>query len=112
MENPLKFFSISLILILCFLVVLRIQAFMVKRALKQVIDRFKAKHSLCSQGSKTIAELELQPPSFPKRIYRPRDYKPDALKILIRTGAVRLSAGGKMCLLDRELQHLRQNSGL
>ena len=112
MENPLKFFSISLILILCFLVALRIQAFMVKRALKQVIDRFKAKHSLCSQGSKTIAELELQPPSFPERIYRLRDYKPDALKLLIRIGAVRLSAGGKMCLLERKLQHLRQNSGL
>ena len=112
MEDPLNLFLILLILILCFLVVLRIQAFMVKRALRQVIDKFRAKHSLCSQGSKTIAELELQPPSFPERIYRLRDYKPDALKMLIRTGAVRLSEGGKMCLLERKLQHLRQNSGL
>ena len=112
MENPLNLLPIIFILILSFLVVLRIQAFMVKRALKQVIDKFRAKHSLCSQGSKTIAELDLQPPSFPERIYRLRDYKPDALKLLIRVGAVRLSAGGKMCLLERKLQHLRQNSDL
>jgi hypothetical protein len=112
MQNPLDLFSISMLLILSLLVVLRIQAFMVKRALTQVIDRFKTNNSLCSQGSKTVDELELQPPSFLERIYKPRDYKPYALKILIRAGAVRLSDDGKMCLLERKLQRFRQDSRL
>jgi hypothetical protein len=100
MEDPLNLFSIAILLMLAFLAVLRIQAFLVKRALTQVIDRFRTSHSLCSQGSKTVDELELRPPDFLERIYKPRDYKPYALKMLIRTGAVRLSGNGKMCLLE------------
>ncbi len=107
MEDPLNLFSITILLMLAFLAALRIQAFLVKRVLNQVIERFRTNHSLCSQGAKTVAELELQPPSFLERMYKPRDYKPYALKMLIRTEAVHLSDDGKMCLLERKLKHSR-----
>jgi len=103
MDSPLNLLSVSIILCLSFLAALRIQAFLVKRAVTQVVDRFRTNHSLCSQGSKTVEELGLQPPSFLERIYKPRDYKPYALNMLIKTGAVRLSDDGKMCLLEKKL---------
>ena len=107
MNNPLNLLSVSIILLLSLLAALRFQAFLVKRAVTQVVDRFRTNHGLCSQGSKSIDELGLQPPSFLERIYKPRDYKPYALKMLIKTGAVRLSDDGKMCLFEKKLQRFQ-----
>jgi hypothetical protein len=84
MENLVDMSSAFMLLILAFLAALRIQAFMMKKAISQVIDRFRERNSLCSQGSKTADQLELQPPPFLERLFRLRDYKPYALQLLIR----------------------------
>jgi hypothetical protein len=110
MEHSAKLFMILLLLGLSFLIALRIQAFLMKRAFSQVVDRFRTHHSLCSQGSKTADELGLQPPNFWQRFYKPRDYKPYALQMLIQAGAVRLSDDDKMCLSEQKLQNFRQFS--
>jgi len=109
MENSASLFVVLLLTALLFLIVLRIQAFLMKRAVSQVVESFRANHSLCSQGAKTAAELGLQPPNFWQRLYKPRDYKPYALRMLIQRGAVRLSDNDdKMCLLEQKLQNFPQ----
>jgi len=94
--------------VLFFLVVLRIQAYLVKRALSQVIERFRQHDSLCSQSPKSMDQLGLRPPGFWERAVKPRDYKPYALQILIRSGAVNITDDEKMCLNDIKLQDIRQ----
>ena len=112
MKNPVDIIVILMLTALLLLIVLRIQAFLMKRAVSQVVESFRANHSLCSQGAKTAAELGLQPPNFWQRLYKPRDYKPYALRMLIQTGAVRLSDNDdKMCLLEQKLQNFPQFSG-
>ena len=109
MENSASPIVIVILMALLFLAVLRIQAFLMKRAVSQVVDRFRANHCLCSQGAKTAAELGLQSPNFWQRFYKPRDYKPYALRMLIQAGAVRLSDNdNKMCLLEQKLQNFPQ----
>lgn len=112
MENPVNLFSVLILLILAFLVAFRIQAFLMKRAVTQVIDRFQRNHTLCSQGSKTVHELGLQPPTLFERLFKPRDYKPYALQILIMIGVVRFTDDDKMCLLEKKLQHVQQGIGI
>jgi hypothetical protein len=111
MGHPANLFTILILSGLVLLAALRIQAYLMKRAVSQVVDRFRANRSLCSQGAKTIDELGLQPPNFWQRLYKPRDYKPYALRMLIQAGAVRLSdEDNKMCLLEQKLQNFRQFS--
>jgi hypothetical protein len=111
MGHYANLFMILMLLGLFFLAALRIQAYLMKRAVFQVVDRFRANHSLCSQGTKTADELGLQPPNFWQRFYKPRDYKPYALRMLIQAGAVRLSDDDRMCLLEKKLQNFPQFSG-
>jgi len=112
MENPVDLFSIFILLILAFLAALRIQAFMMKRAISQVIDRFRENNTLCSQGSKSADQLGLKPPTFFERLFKPRDYKPYALQMLIQTGAVLFTDDKEMCLLERRFQEIRQELGM
>jgi hypothetical protein len=107
MENPVNLFSFLIILVFSFLMALRIQAYLMKRAVSKVIDRFRENNSRCSRGSKTIDQLELQPPALWERLIKPRDYKPYALQMLIRSGVVRLTDDNKMCLQEKKLQQIQ-----
>jgi hypothetical protein len=60
----------------------------------------------------TADQLGLQPPTFFERLFKPRDYKPYALQMLIRTGAVLFTDNNKMCLMERRFQEIRQELGM
>jgi len=100
------------LMMLTFLGALRIQAYLIKRALVQVIDRFRKNQCLCSLGAKTIGELGLQPPSLFERLFKPRDYKPYALQLLIRENIVLLTSDHKMCLHEKRFENMKQNFGI
>ena len=108
MGNPLDPIPFLMMLALFILAALKIQGYLLKRAITQVIDRFRQHNSLCSQGSKTLDQLDLQPPTFIDRMTKPRDYKPYALRMLIKANAVRVNADDKMCLLEHELSRFQQ----
>ncbi len=76
---------------------------LLRRAILQVIRIFRDSHSLCSETPKTANELGLASQSMMDRLFRPRDYKPYALQLLVRSGMVRLSGEGKMCLLEDKM---------
>lgn len=50
MGHSTNLFMILMLLGLFFLAALRIQAFLMKRAVSQVVDRFRANHSLSAYG--------------------------------------------------------------
>ena len=92
---------------LAYLVFFVISKYLIRRAVSQVVGRFKRTHSLCSENPKTVDELGLGPPSVFDRLTKPRDHKPYALEVLIRTGVIRVTEEGKLCLVEN-----RMNEGL
>jgi hypothetical protein len=85
-----------------------ISKYLIRRAVFQVVDRFKMNHSLCSENPKTADELGLGPPSLYDRLTKPRDYKPYALELLIRTGVIRVTDEGKLCLPENKMHEVLQ----
>jgi hypothetical protein len=83
-----------------------ISKYLMRRAVSQVVDRFKMNHSLCFENPKTTDELGLGPPSLYDRLTKPRDYKPYALELLIRTGVIRVTDEGKLCLLENKMHEV------
>ncbi len=85
---------------------------MVRRAVLQVLNIFRQSHTLYSEIPKTVEELGLEPRGLTDRLFRSRDYKPYALQILINSGMVRLTEGGKMCLLENKTPEFQQTGSL
>ncbi len=81
---------------------------LVRRAVLQVVRIFRQRHALCSETPKAVEELGLAPQSLVDRLFKPRDYKPYALQLLISSGVIRLTEGGRMCLLEDELPELQR----
>jgi hypothetical protein len=80
-----------------------LSAFLTKRAVQQVIGTFYRNNALSFWQAKTIDELGLTPPDFLQRITHFRNYKPQALKILIQRGIVKVTRDGKLYLVEKQL---------
>jgi hypothetical protein len=97
-------------LILIFVVIalggsLYIRTFFTKRAASKVIEIFYQHNALGTNSSKTLHELGLERPDFFQRMMRPRDYKQDALQILIRRGIIFQNEDGRLYLVEEKLDH-------
>jgi hypothetical protein len=77
-------------------------AFRLKRAILQVIQIFRRQQSFCSSNSKTQDELGLAPPPMWDGFFRLRDFKPFAIRVLVKAGVIHLSENGKMCLQENK----------
>ncbi len=95
---------VSAVLVLLLALVFLIRLYMMRRAIKQVIEIFRKRHSLCPSNAKTIDELGLAPPDFIDRIVRKKDYKPYALQVLIKLGIVRMVGDGRVCMSEERLR--------
>jgi hypothetical protein len=79
-----------------------IPRFMIRRALRQTISIFRYFRADSPERAKTSGELGLNPPDFVTRITSLRDYKPQALQILIAQGVVASTDEGKLYLLEEK----------
>lgn len=96
----------SAILVLLLALVFLIRLFMMRRAIAQVIEIFRQRHSLCPASARTIDELGLAPPDLLGRMVRRKDYKPYALQVLIKLGIVREVGDGRVCMSEERLRDL------
>ena len=80
-----------------------LSSFLMQRAILKVIEIFYRNNALSLQTAKTIEELGLTPPDLLQRLTHLRDYKPQALKILIKQGIVKRTRDGKLYLLEEKL---------
>ena len=78
-----------------------------RHAVLQVISIFREHRALCSDSAKTIDELGLRPAGFSKRLISFRDYKPQALRGLIRADIVQVTAEDKLFLAEDKIANLR-----
>jgi hypothetical protein len=85
------------------LLALWLSAYLMKRAVTQVIGTFCEHDALRLPEAKTIDELGLRPPNFMERMTRLRDYKPYALKFLADKGIVNTTFDGKLYLVEQKL---------
>ncbi len=92
-------------LVLCMVLVLTFVArgMLLRRAVLQVLAMLRARHSRCSEYPKSLDELGLRPRDFIARLTRTRDYKPDALRALVKIGAVRITQDERVCLIEENL---------
>ncbi len=81
---------------------------LLRRAIAEVVNIFRQSHSLCTETPKTAEELGLAPQRPMDRLFKRRDYKPFALQWLIKSGFVRLTGEGKMCLWENKLPGFQQ----
>ena len=80
-----------------------ISGLLARRAMYQVIDKFCHYDALQASKAKTAEEFGLAPRDFFQRLFRPRDYKPYAVRFLKKAGAIRMTQEGKLYLVEEKL---------
>ena len=97
----------TLLLVLLVVVGLAVMIFVprwfMKRAFPKVIQIFREYNAINERNALTVDELGLRPPTFVQRLTKIRDYKPQALNILIRADIVQVIEGGKLYLSEDKL---------
>jgi hypothetical protein len=96
-------FFLLIFVIIIFLVALSFSGFLMKRAIFKVAETFCRQDALDRSHAKTIDELGLQPPGFLGRITRFRDYKPQALQILVKREIIQMTPEGKLYMVEERL---------
>ena len=84
-----------------------ISARMTKRAVGQVIAIFQKHNAIGIQQAKTVDELGLTPPNLMDRFTRMRDYKQNALSILLKADIVQTTEEGKLFIFAEKLAELK-----
>jgi hypothetical protein len=79
-----------------------IPRFMIRRALRQTISIFRHFGVNSPEKAKTRGELGLNPADFMTRITSLRDYKPQALQILMSEGVVASTEDGKLYIVEEK----------
>jgi len=102
---------VILILILMIIVfggALYIRTFLTRRAIFKVIEIFYQHKALGINSAKTLHQLGLERPDFLQRMTRPRNYKQNALQILIKRGIILGDEDGRFYMIEEKLdEHLR-----
>ena len=88
-------------------IALFLSARMTKRAVGQVIAIFQKCNAIGIPQAKTVNELGLTPPNLMERFTRMRDYKQNALSILMKTEIVQTTEEGKLFISAEKLAELR-----
>ncbi len=104
--------SVFLVLVLIVLIFgggLFIRTFLMRRAVFKVVEILYEHDAVGVKGAKTLQELGLERPDFFQRFTKPRDYKQNALQILLREGIINVDEGGRVYLVEEKLdQSLRR----
>jgi hypothetical protein len=102
---------VILILILVIIVFgggLYIGNFLTRRAIFKVIEIFYQHKALGINSAKTLHQLGLGRPDFLQRVRGLRDYKQNALQILIKRGIIFENEDGRLYMAEEKLdEHLR-----
>ncbi len=83
-----------------------ISARLTKRAVFKVLHIFRDENAVGYERARTIEQLGLTPPNILERIGRPRDYRQNALKILIKTEVVQLTEDGRLFIPEEKMREL------
>jgi hypothetical protein len=103
MSTALAFIIILLMLVAAFYLL----RFFTRRAVRQVVAVFRQQGATNSRRAKTLQELGLVQAPMLQRMFKPRDYRPQALQVLAREGVLRVVEGERVYLSEEALIHSR-----
>ena len=104
--DGVKVFLSFVVMVLAFAGVLYVRAFFTRRAIFKVIEIFYQHNALGIAGAKTLQELGLERPDFFQRMTRLRDYKQNALQILIKEGIILENEDGRLYMAEEKLDEI------
>jgi len=80
-----------------------IPRWLTRRAARQVIKIFRKHNAIDSKTARTVDELGLRPAGMMQRIGRRRDYKPQAMNVLLQVGVIQVTEDGRLYLSEEKL---------
>jgi hypothetical protein len=94
--------------VLFFIVLLVVGAFIsrwrIKKAMRQVVRAFRGENATTSRSARTAGELGLNPQGRMAGMFKGRDYKPNALSMLMKADIVLTTEDGKLYLSEDKLR--------
>ena len=102
----LNIFMVGFVLLALLILAFFISGWMTRRAVVRVIEIFRQHRAIGIQQAKTIDELGLTPPGFLEKVMRTRDYKQNALKILIKNEVIHITEDGKLYITEEKSREL------
>lgn len=94
---------IILIVLLAGLALVVIPQFLIRHAISSVIQIFREHNAIDVRNAKTMDDLGLRPRAMMQRMFRRRDYKPQALQILMKAEIIQTTEDGKLYLSEDRL---------
>ena len=94
---------IILILVIAGLALFVVPQWRLRRAISQVIRIFTEFNAIDIKNAKTIDELGLRPRTLMEGMFRGRDYKPHALRALIKAEIIQMTEDGRLYLSEEKL---------
>jgi len=108
MSNAPDYAVVVIFLIVMYVLALLLAGWMFKRAILEVMERFRQHSASSRTGAKSIEELGLQPLNFFERILRvKRDYKPQALQFLIQQEIVDITPDNRLYLTEEKQEYFK-----
>lgn len=107
MAEPMNNAIAIVIVIVIVLALFALWRYFMQRAVRTVVSIFRKNGAVSAKTAKTLNDLGLAPKPFLQRAFRPRDYKPQALRLLDQEGCIRLSEAGKIWLCEEVLRDSR-----
>ena len=99
--------ALALVLIfgLLILALVYIPRFLVRKALRQIVALFRAREATSATSATTLEELGLVRGSPLDRMFKMRDYRPNALSLLQQSGIIRVTETGRVYLSEDALEN-------
>ena len=82
---------------------LYLRTYLTRKAIFKVIEIFYQHNALGMNSAKTPYQLGLERPDFLQRVTRRRDYKQNALQILIKRGIISENEDGRLYMVEEKL---------
>ena len=76
---------------------------LIRRTIPSVLKIFIEHNATSPQNAKTVDELGLADQTLTQRLWKPRDYKPRALQLLLSSNIVQMTADGKLYISEENL---------
>jgi len=100
MDDVLVLFLVAVVLLAGIIV---LPQFMVRRTIPSVIKLFRQHNALGASNARTMEELGFTSQTLMDKMWKPRDYKPRALQLLINANIVQMTPEGKLYLSEENL---------
>jgi|WetSurMetagenome_2_1015567.scaffolds.fasta_scaffold41923_2 hypothetical protein len=105
---------IVLVLVLLVVAAFYVSRFLGLRAVRMVVSVFRKQGATDPKSAKSLDELGLAPARLMGRMFKGRDYRPQALRLLGRAEIIRATEEGGLYLSEQALEnsHIKKVAGI